>query len=141
VTTIALSKMKNKNDGFTLIESLCALFILVILFSLSAPVYLNARLKIIRHQQIEDALIVVERVLITLETKDIATIPLSGIANETIVQSGRTYSTKITYCPVPTSANDIQCDSSAPKFRAVRVAVNRGDQEVFSIVSGFSQPN
>lgn len=146
---IKTKKLCPSEQGVTLIETLAALVIFLIILGFMIPIFTNQRLKTIQNEIQTGAVAVSQQILDLLRQSDIATLPNSGATTTlpvgtslpngsttttSIPQMGKTYSASIIYCPdAPT---DIYCNSNA---RRIKVQVNYNGQTVYTVETVYTR--
>lgn len=134
------TNMNHKQDGFTLVETMVSLIILLAALGGILPVFVTYRLGAINNQLETGAIAVSQGVLDEIRQTEWRFLPAGNaevITNDEVTYLGKDYDYRTTYCPdgaLP--ANVFQCDGNA-KF--IRVEVFFNDQEIYEAETIYSR--
>lgn len=139
---MAVKKYRQSHQGFTLVETMAALVIFLIVLGVMMPLFTSRSLSTINNEVQTGAVAVSQQVFDRLRQTDVATMPTTG--SYTTLPSGesiasikpsptdtKTYSATITYC-----ATSSLCSASA---RHITVQVSQNGQAIYTVETVYTR--
>lgn len=123
--------MNGKESGFTLIEALVAITIVVVIVMAVMGLFTSAYSLNHRAERKTGAVLVAQREMDSLKALDPDTLPKSGTQTKTASEQGREYEVRLTYCSTPAYC--------VPGSRSVAIEVRDGDRVAFSGETVYTQ--
>ncbi|MGF1604357.1 MAG: prepilin-type N-terminal cleavage/methylation domain-containing protein [Thermosynechococcaceae cyanobacterium] len=137
---LAMQPLKSEQQGFTLLETMVALLILLAALAGIVPLFITYKLGAINNQLETGGIAVSQGILDEIRQKKWQYLPTSNVASTvagTASYMGKTYNYTTTYCPADAQPANI-CDDNT-KF--IRVKVSYNAREVFEAETIYTRFN
>ena len=134
-----IRNFRQTEQGFTLVETIVALVIFLLILVFMMPMFANQRISTLNNEIKMGAVEVSQQIMDNLRQTDIATLPSSGSTTTlpsgqsitSIPAMGKVYSATITYCE-----NAAYCSAST---RHIKVKVRHHEQTVYTVETVYSR--
>lgn len=134
-----IKQLRPSEQGFTLIETVAALVIFLIILGFMIPIFADQGLKTINNEIKTGAVTVSQQILDQLRQADPISLPRSGAtttlpdgtSTASIAALGKTYSTTITYCE-----NTTYCNAET---RHIKVQVSHHGQTIYTVETVYTR--
>jgi prepilin-type N-terminal cleavage/methylation domain-containing protein len=142
VFSISMARHKSllgNQQGFTLLETLVAMLVLLAALAGVVPLFMTYRLSIINNEEETGAIYISEQLMDQIRQVDASTMPTggsytalpSGVSIEEVDHLGKTYNPTITYCQ-----NSTFCDTNS---RHILIEVNRNGDEIYEVETVYTK--
>lgn len=138
---MTIPKNRRTDEGLTLVETLAALAIFLIVAGFMIPLFAKQNLDTIDNEIKTGAVAASQQILDRLRQIDTATLPNSGTFTTfpsgdslSSVVMNKTYSATVSYCP--TTPTDPYCGDNA---RHIKVQVNYNGQNIYTVATVYTR--